>query len=384
MGFKEHVGIRVATYFTNLLRSNDDLRNITNQQIDKLSISKDEIILKLRFFKSFNRKEVHSAIFTSEKIVIVPCKQEWKPEEIVSVNKENIENYKTEKGKLFGSALRIKKIADILKLEINEKNSSSHKLQIVVDSWEFGEKLTTGIKTFFERSTGERASNQETTSLPVEYEKKNGAIILWDYDNVKLTNKGKIKDDPIGARIFRELNSYQPVIKGICAYVEPLSKVERSKIDEIDKNIEAYQPPIGKDAADYLLLQKGKDLISLHNPETLIIISGDHIFTNLLEFQKESDIKVVLFHIGNISRDWLSAEVNIKGINLSKQDNLKCPNTGCTQVFETQRLMDQHTNANHSKKSGKNVICKDVKCNNKFAKKVHMERHYQDKHAKKV
>ena len=45
------------------------------------------------------------------------------PEEVVSIEKVNVESYKMGKGKLYGSALRIKKLADILKLEINEKNS---------------------------------------------------------------------------------------------------------------------------------------------------------------------------------------------------------------------------------------------------------------------
>lgn len=263
------------------------------------------------------------------------------------------------------------------KKEVKVLDQSSDNDQKDID--ERFDALEEMMKTHFDQSLGADTSSE--IAEVVKQELTPGAILLWDYDNIKFFANDNAKNKRMIEFIKKDIiEEYGPLIKGVAISQKTYSDETLILLDKIDARIDTARAIAKKDATDLKLIEKGMMWLEDIKPEYLIIISGDHIFVEFKDKVKELGTKIVLIH-NQASNDWMGVATEfipyilnneIKEMHQTKE--LTCPE--CSNTFKTENSADQHMKAKHPVK----YPCPE--CNKKpFESKKSMLQHYKMKHS---
>lgn len=273
---------------------------------------------------------------------------------------------------------------DLLIEKLKHKNAETIEAEVIDQSSNNDQKaiderfdaLEEMMKTHFDQS---QAVDTSEEIGEVKQELTPGAILLWDYDNIKFNANDNAKNNRMIEFIKNDIiGEYGPLIKGVAISQKSYSDETLIMLEKINAKIDKGRAIPQKDETDIKLLEKGLMWLEEIKPEYLIIISGDHIFTKLSEKSRELGTKIVLIH-NQASNDWMGVAtefipyiLNNEIREVTQTMEFACPI--CGNVFKTENSVDQHMKAKHP------AVYPCPECNRTFGQQNSMLQHFGMKH----
>jgi hypothetical protein len=94
-------------------------------------------------------------------------------------------------------------------------------------------------------------------------------------------------------KIIDIFSQFGPILEGYCVSALEIDDETIEVINEIEQKIEIIRVAKGENATDIKLLEKAGKILS-YDVEYVIILSGDHIFTELIPMVKKFNVNPVI------------------------------------------------------------------------------------------